>query len=214
MIPWRLKAYLSRTFPLAYHLAVNVGRGNSPEHWDAALARSWDDPLRTWPTKVELIAGMTRPGDAILDVGCGNGSILRGLKAKGWTNLHGLEISPYAVGRLGSEGITMHAGLLPHPMLRPGSYDLVIASQVLEHIIRRRPFLREIARLLKPGGRAFFFVPDNCLGPIDEPEHVVQFTERSLRKCLLSEFSQAEIQSFKDENHPMGILWGIARAHG
>ena len=39
--------------------------------------------------------------------------------------------------------------------LRTDTYDSVIASQVLEHVIRRNRFAREIVRVLRPGGSAF-----------------------------------------------------------
>ena len=208
LIPWRVRNALSQHFPLLYHFAVNLGRtGNSPEHWDGRLAETWDAPVRQWPTKNELIASITDPSERILDVGCGDGGILRSLKARGYRDLHGLEISDYAVRRLRNEGIEMHSGMLPAASLPLGTFDVVIASQVLEHVILRRRFLTEISRLLKVDGRALFFVPDDCLGPIDEPEHVVKFTARSLRACLETRFRIIELRSMKDVNHPMSILF-------
>jgi 2-polyprenyl-3-methyl-5-hydroxy-6-metoxy-1,4-benzoquinol methylase len=207
-LPWRVRKVLSQHFPLLYHFAANWGRtGNSPGHWDARLAETWDAPVRQWPTKNELIASLTNPGEWILDIGCGDGGILRSLKARGYRNLHGLEISDYAVSRLRAEGIEMHSGMLPAATLPLAAFDVVIASQVLEHVIRRRRFLTEIRRLLKPGGRALFFVPDDCLGPIDESEHVVKFTARTFRKCLETRFRVVELRSMKDVNHPMSILF-------
>src|SRR5207244_35273 len=74
IIPWRVKAFLSHHAPLAYHLVVNAGlRGNSQAHWDRMLEESWDDPARAWPTKVDLIASLTRPDLRMLDVACGTG---------------------------------------------------------------------------------------------------------------------------------------------
>ena len=72
-----------------------------------------------------MIAARTDPDDIILDIACGNGSILRDLKARGYRNLHGLEISRYAVRRLAEEGIVMHYGSIPilplrRPILRRG----------------------------------------------------------------------------------------------
>ena len=52
----------------------------------------------------------------------------------------------------------------------------VAGAPLLEHVIRRSLFATEIQRVLGPGGRAFVFVPDDCLGPIDEPEHVIKYT--------------------------------------
>lgn len=209
LLPWRVKNFLSNQFPLAYHVAVNAGRGggNSPAHWDQRLAETWDAGVREWPSKTELIAGMVVPQAAVLDVGCGNGGILRGLQARGFTNLHGLEISNYAVNRLEQEGIRMRRGVLPAIDLPDQTFDVVIASQVLEHLVRRSLFLREILRVLKPGGSALIFVPDDCLGPIDEPEHTVKFNAGSLRRLLASVFEVRQLRTIKDDNHAMPILF-------
>ena len=208
LVPWRLKFFLSSNVPLLYHLAVNAGlRANSPEHWDARLAETWDDPVRHWPTKNALIASRTMPTDVILDVGCGDGHMLRTLRSAGYQHLHGLEISDYAVQRLRGEGIHMHKGKLPRIPLPDNTFDVVIASQVLEHVIRRRLFLKEIKRVLKPGGVACIFVPDNCLGPIDEKEHVICYNSGSLRAFLERFFSSVEIESMRDVNHAAPILY-------
>lgn len=208
MIPWRVKNFLSRHFPLAYHLAVNVGiKGNSQEHWDRMLAESWDDASRAWPTKNEMIAERTEASMKILDVACGTGSILRALRVRGYRNLCALEISQYAVDRLNAEGITARRGALPDIDFPDAEFDVVIASQVLEHVIRRHKFAGEIRRVLKPGGRAFIFVPDNCLGPIDEPEHVIMYSRGSLDAFLRRYFAVAGVQSIRDANHRMPILF-------
>jgi len=151
-IPWRVKNFLSEHFPLLYHLAVNLGaRGNSPEHWDARLAETWDDPGRNWPVFNEMIASLADPSETILDVGCGNGGMLRYLRSKGFRNLHGMEISAYAVNRLRAEGIGMHYGKLPAIPLPDGSYDVVIASFVLEYIVSTRRQHRQGARQHQSG---------------------------------------------------------------
>ena len=208
LVPWRVKNFLSDRFPLLYHLVVNAGiSGNSQAHWDLMLTQNWDEAELTWPTKNELIASLTRPPDAILDIGCGNGSTLRHLRSLGYRQLHGLEISTYAIQRLRGEGIEMHYGVLPSIPLPEASFDVVIASQVLEHVIRRRRLLSEVRRVLKPGGRALIFVPDDCLGPISEPEHVIKFNAHSLRKCLQQYLSVVRLESMRDVNHTISILF-------
>jgi len=208
LIPWRARNFLSEYFPLLYHLAVNAGvGGNSQEHWDLKLAQFWDSPAARWPTKSELIASLTKPSDVILDIGCGNGSILRHLQGLGYSQLQGLEISSYAIQRLRGEGIEMHYGVLPSIPLPEATFDVVIASQVLEHVIRRRRFVSEMRRVLKPGGRALIFVPDDCLGPINEPEHVIKYNAHSLRECLQQCFTVIRLDSMHDVNHEMPILF-------
>lgn len=205
LLPYRMRKAISDRFPLAYHLVANAGSGNSVEHWNDWLAKTWD--ARDWPTKTERIIDITSPGDAILDVGCGNGSILRRLAEAGYTDLHGVELSDYAVERLRACGIAMVQGRLPDLPLGDGLFDTVIASQVLEHMIRRRRFVDEIARVLKPGGQALIFVPDDCLGPIEEPEHVIKYTAASLRTFLAGTFDVVSVESMRDAKFEMRVLF-------
>ena len=209
-LPWRVRKVISDRLPLLYHLVANAGTsGNDAAHWDVRLAETWD--ARDWPTKTARIRELTQPADAILDVGCGTGSILRSFRNEGYRELHGMEISDYAVDRLGREGITMWQGRLPHLPIPDALFDVVIASQVLEHIIPRRRFVAEIVRVLKPQGRAFIFVPDDCLGPIDEPEHVIKYTRDSLEKFLAKTFDIISIESMRDANYPMSVLFAQVR---
>lgn len=212
VIPWRVRNFLSETCPLLYHLAINFSvPANSAEHWDRELARTWDADSRCWPTKNALIQSLTRPDEIILDVACGNVGILRHLQTQGYPHLIGLETSRYAVERLSSEGIRMVQGRLPTILLPDASCDVVIASQVLEHIIRRGRFMQEIRRVLKPGGRSFIFVPDDCLGPIDEFEHVIKYTASSLRKFLGRYFIIERLEAIRDDNHAMPVLFALVR---
>ena len=211
-IPWRVKAFLSEHFPLLYHLAVNLGsEGNSPGHWDQRLAETLDDPERNWPTLNKMIASLTTPDDRILDIGCGNGGMLRYLKGLGYRNLNGLDISEYGIKRLRAEGIDMHFSRLPAVPLPDSDLDVVIASAVLEHVIRRRTFIKEIRRVLMPGGRAFIFVPDNCLGPIDEPEHCIKYTDSTLRKFLGRYFHIVSLDRVRDIHDTTPLLFATVQ---
>lgn len=165
MIPWRIKAFFSQHFPLGYHLLANLRSQNkSEEYWDYAFDVSWQAESRHWPTKNKLIKALTSPADCILDVGCGTGILLRYLKEYDYENLEGLEISRRAVEVLGQCGITMHHAQLSNLPPLNHQYNTVIASQVLEHIIRRQKFLRSLQRILKPDGTLIIFVPDNLPG--------------------------------------------------
>ena len=206
ILPWRVRAFVSNHAPLVYHLIANLGTPRrSKEYWDTRLAESGE--ARNWPAKDALIEGLTSQKQRILDVACGNGGILKHLRSRGYRNLEGLEISEYAVTRLRSEGLTMHQGKLPTLPMSDASYDVVVASQVLEHVIRRGTFAREIARVLKPNGRALIFVPNDCLGPIDEPEHVIKYNESSLRRFLAKVFTVIDVAVIRDPNYPMTILF-------
>ena len=210
LLPWRVRKAISDRFPLVYHLVRNAGMsGNDTAHWNHRLEKTWD--LRDWPTKTSRIRELTQSGDAVLDVGCGTGSILRSLRSDGYRDLHGMEISDYAIDRLRGEGITMWQGRLPDLPAPDARFDIVIASQVLEHIIRRRRFVLEISRVLKPHGRALIFVPDDCLGPIDEPEHVIKYNSGSLRAFLARTFDVLSVESMHDANYAVPLLFAQVR---
>jgi SAM-dependent methyltransferase len=72
--------------------------------------------------------------------------------------LRGLANVDYASVDLDSPLAELHADLTKLP-LEDDRFDLVIASHVLEHITDERAALREIRRILRPGGIAVLLVP-------------------------------------------------------
>jgi len=67
-----------------------------------------------------------------------------------------------------------------------GTFDLVTAHFVLEHVAEPVRVLDDIARMLKPGGKAFILIPDAISNPGDliVVDHVNHFTESSLVSAL------------------------------
>ncbi len=211
-VPYRIKLLVAEKFPLLYYCANRLSFNvNDPGYWDERLKTSWNDPKRSWPTKNKLIMQITEHNQQILDIACGNGSILRYLKHEGYMDLHGLECSAYAISVLSSQGIQMHYSRLPKIDLPSEAFDVIIASEILEHLVKRHTFTKEISRILKPGGRVIFSVPDNCLGPIDEKEHVRKYTMKSLQTFLGKYFSIMEITSIKDINHNCPTIFCVAK---
>jgi ubiquinone/menaquinone biosynthesis C-methylase UbiE len=117
---------------------------------------------RTALRDAEFLLPYLKPGMRILDVGCGPGSItigLAGVVAPG--EVVGVDIQPEMVERAtaaaaeaGVENVRFEAGdcyKLPFP---DASFDVCYANSVLQH--RREPVaaLKEMRRVLRPGGVA------------------------------------------------------------
>ena len=94
----------------------------------------------------------------ILDLGCGTGSTLLKLKDWGWAV--GIDISPLALSYCQQNGVgpLVQAAAQETPF-KTGSFDLVLALDLLEHLDNDLETLREISRVLKPGGYLLVTVP-------------------------------------------------------
>jgi 2-polyprenyl-3-methyl-5-hydroxy-6-metoxy-1,4-benzoquinol methylase len=132
----------------------------------------------------------------VLELGCGAGILARQLLEFGNT-VTGLDISEVAIAQLPKE-ITGIVSTLPNIPLPAHSFDVVVATEILEHIDDDQACVREVVRVLRPGGRAYFAVPNNCLGPDEEPEHVRKYSPETL-EILLSPYGYIFRETFIDE---------------
>ena len=100
-----------------------------------------------------------RQDAVILDVGCGTGRNLEALSELGDTR--GCDISSEALDfcrRRGLSNLTLQVD--PHSLpFDSGTFDLVTALDVIEHVDDDLRMLAEIARVLKPSGLALLTVP-------------------------------------------------------
>lgn len=96
----------------------------------------------------------------LLEVGCGEGDFLELAEGAGW-DVTGIEYSSAACERARQrlKKSTVHCGELQQMSLPEGRFDLCILSDVLEHVRSPLAFLREIHRVLKPGGTLFVATP-------------------------------------------------------
>src|SRR5687768_2302408 len=94
----------------------------------------------------------------ILDVGCGTGANLKMLAAYG--RIEGVDISEQAVDFCRERGLdSVKLGAIEELPYESGSFDLVTALDVVEHLDDDVAGLREVRRVLRPDGRVLVFVP-------------------------------------------------------
>ena len=95
-----------------------------------------------------------------LDVGTGTGSNLRMLRQEGYRNVIGIDLDPLAIRYCLTKGFTSllraEATRLP---FAEGQFDVVLATDTVEHIEDDQKALHEIHRVLAPGGHVMISVP-------------------------------------------------------
>ena len=105
------------------------------------------------------------PGAGVLDLSCGEGDILASLDADGF-QVDGTHFrdddyilrSPNPV----LQRVNIHTGVdLTRPLPLPDAgWDVVLATEVIEHLPEHPRFLQEVSRVLRPGGCFLFTTPN------------------------------------------------------
>lgn len=141
----------------------------------------------------------------LLDIGSGYGFFLQEMKSRGW-DVEGVELSEagrqYAWERW---GIHVHHGPIESLDIPGGSLNAVTLFYVIEHLLDPKRLLKEIKRILVPGGIVLIRWPHSTpvvriLGPISQyldlyhtPYHIHDFSPLTMRKLLRSAgFSRIE----------------------
>ncbi|MEA2291696.1 MAG: hypothetical protein QOF17_716 [Solirubrobacteraceae bacterium] len=145
-----------------YTKPVNLSsRMSLRQSWDAHAgdwiewARADDHDHFFWSFSLpELLGLLPAPGRLTLDLGCGEGRLSRVLAAAGH-RVVGVEASEAlaAAARAAAPEIPVHVADAAALPLADGEADLVVASMVLMNLDDLDGAMREVARVLAPGGR-------------------------------------------------------------
>jgi SAM-dependent methyltransferase len=109
----------------------------------------------------DIVKGLALPRSAaILDVGTGTGANLRLLRDLGFERVTGVDFSAEAIRFCAEKGLgEVQPGNVCAMPFGDRAFDLVFATDVIEHVEDDVAALQEIRRVLKPGGRALLTVP-------------------------------------------------------
>jgi methionine biosynthesis protein MetW len=93
-------------------------------------------------------------GSSLLDCGCGDGTLtLQAAQRLQAAQVYGVDFLPEIVAACQSKGIVVSSKNLNEGLEFPSdSFDVVISNQVIEHLMETDLFVKEILRVLKPGG--------------------------------------------------------------
>jgi len=122
-------------------------------HYDSSIPPHVANHYRT--KRVDLVRSLAAPGAAVLDVGCGTGTLAHALRDAGFA-VYGLDASTGMLSQLGANGRGRPvAGFSERLPFATGSFELVITVATLHHITdpdRIAETLAEMCRVVKPGG--------------------------------------------------------------
>ncbi|MCB0489370.1 MAG: class I SAM-dependent methyltransferase [Cyclobacteriaceae bacterium] len=154
-----------------------------------------DNPLHQRLLKAYVAVQDLVKGD-LLEVGCGEG---RGIdlmieKVKSYTAIDKIEGIIQRLRQKYPSGKFLSGNIPPFHGLEDNSFDTVISFQVIEHIKDDRSFLKEINRVLKPGGTAYLTTPNRIMSLSRNPWHIREYTADELLSLAKECFSAAEMK--------------------
>jgi SAM-dependent methyltransferase len=102
-----------------------------------------------------------RDGDRVLDCGCGMGFYLMTMGSLRSLRLIGCDEDPARLARARREGVPAQLvrNDIQHQPFADGSFDKILCSEVLEHLSDDGAGMRDLARILRPGGILAISVP-------------------------------------------------------
>lgn len=139
---------------------MSVGRNETIQ---ASPVICYEQELRA-NTVLGLLA--VKPGERVLDIGCGNARDIAKIAERGG-QVVGVDISAGMIaaakqelGRMGMSGITLQVGDATSLVFPDAYFDKVLCSEVIEHIPDASQALREMRRVLRPGGSLVLSTPN------------------------------------------------------
>lgn len=117
------------------------------------------------------VAALASEAETILDVGCGSGALLHFLREQfPAKRYYGVDVSPLAIAKAkeknpgGSVPMTFEVQDIEQSVpFGEGMFDLVIAHEMIEHIVHPDLAITNIARSLKRGGKLFLLAPNRLI---------------------------------------------------
>jgi ubiquinone/menaquinone biosynthesis C-methylase UbiE len=166
-----------------------------------------DLPTPDLKRRSRLLADHLHRGQSVLDLGCGAG-VFTGLIAGvvGAENVIGADVARAALQRARNHEPQLRFEQVPFDGPLPfadNSFELVWASEVIEHVADTARWLSELRRTLKPGGKVLITTPAHGrlrlllggIGRYSEPlgDHLHLYDRQTLRQ-LLEEFGFSEVR--------------------
>jgi len=146
------------------------------------------------PERIPLFQAAIGHGRRVLDLGCRSGALSRHFLDG--NEVVGLDVDRVALAKAAELGIEPVVANVEEPLPFPdGSFDAVVAGELLEHLRFPDAVVAEVRRVLRPGGVIVGSVPNafrlqsrlrflRGRPPEDDPTHLHMFSPGALRELL------------------------------
>lgn len=153
-----------------------------------------DNPIHQRLLKAYVIASGMVSGN-LLEVGCGEGRGIEWLtpKVAGYSAIDKIVAVVEKLKAKYPQGHMISGNIPPLPYA-DNSFDCVISFQVIEHIKDDHTFLKEISRVLKPGGLALISTPNRPMSLSRNPWHEREYTADEFTTLAKKYFSKVEMK--------------------
>jgi len=154
------------------------------------------------------------PQGALLDIGCGVGFLLEEARLQGY-RVAGIELNRKAAAYCSSKGLDVKNCTLSLCGFPESSFDIIIMSHVLEHVLELDPFLSEVRTILRPGGILILSQPchrgwvprllrRHWYGWVPD-DHIWHFTPETLSPVLAKHFFEIAGVQINSMHHGFGL---------
>jgi SAM-dependent methyltransferase len=161
-----------------------------------------------WHEQPGYFRDVTRHFDSsaeLLDLGCGTGWL-----ADHFEHYTGIDGSEDAVAEAQRRGRNVSHADLDQPLrLEDASFDAVVMKDVLEHVGDPVALVREVRRVLRPGGLVFASSPDAQRWVWDDYTHRRPFTRKSYRLLFRDQGLDVERAGYESVAPGTGIVSGM-----
>ena len=160
---------------------------------------------------MELAAGLDPRGTRALDVSCRNGEVMHALAARGFE----VRGTRFERGLAPIEGLPIDEGVdltrgLPY---EDKSFDLVLITEVIEHLENHRAAIGELVRVLRPGGHLILTTP-NIMRLDSRLGFMLSGMHKAKRRPIPLDTPLDQAHRFHNYPVPFALLYYLMRING
>ena len=109
--------------------------------------------------RVEWLIEQVPEGSFVLEIGCNSGGLCKRIQDEKKAYVKGIDICEEMVARAKAKGVSAEVGVAEDLPYKDNAFEVVVMTEVMEHLFDPKVVLKEIYRVLKPGGIFIGSVP-------------------------------------------------------